>query len=286
MSGRRNCAPWFQVQRTSSSAKYLSAQVSHLVAAACLDNFSTTKLSPKCYPRHDICFSLLLEVWCKEQARWGGTWLSGFGILRSKGGHQGVAYFSVPSDSGQHTESGVFYFCVHTRLHSWCLWQDLCGGESWAAAGWVMWPSPGANKACSCFSPLFTFHASLGKGRRMLGGGCCGFEEKPVKKNSPYVWHSLAASWGWLGGGPSTPYQAIPLPHGDDEAVTTGRCHFPRIFFFFWKKAVVWHPSWHLATKGTWWMSRFILNVWYTMPLKASFVFLGICSACSGEAVK
>lgn len=55
-----------------------------------------------------------------------------------------------------------------------------------------------------------------------------------MKKNSPYVWHSLAASWGWLGGGPSTPYQAIPLPNGDDEAVvTTGRCHFPRIFFFF-----------------------------------------------------
>lgn len=42
---------------------------------------------------------------------------------------------------------------------------------------------------------------------------------------------------GGLGGGTSTPYQAIPLPHGDDEAVvTTGRCHFPRIFFFFLEK--------------------------------------------------
>lgn len=66
----------------------------------------------------------------------------------------------------------------------------------------------------------------------MLGGGCCGFEEKPVKKTVLMCGTAWLLRGGGLEGGPSTPYQAIPLPHGDDEAVTTGRCHFPRIFFF------------------------------------------------------
>jgi len=33
----------------------------------------------------------------------------GFDILRSKGGHRGVAYFNIPSDSQTNRERCVFY---------------------------------------------------------------------------------------------------------------------------------------------------------------------------------
>lgn len=165
-----------------------------------------------------------------------GRGFLGLVFLEARVGTKELPILVFPQTLGN-IQKAVFYFCVHTRLHSWCLWQDLCGGESWAAAGWVMWPSPGANKACCCFSPLFTFHASLGKGRRIWGGGCCAFEEKPVKKTVLMCGTARLLHGGGLGGGPSTPYQAIPLPHGDDEAVvTTGRCHVPRIFFFSGKR--------------------------------------------------
>lgn len=236
MSGRRNWAPWFQVQQTSRSAKYLSAQVSHLVAAACLDNFSMTKISPKGYPRHDICFSLLLEVWCKERVRCGGTWLSGFGILRSKGGHQGVAYFSVPSDSGQHTESGVLFLCAHTAAQLVSVAGLVWGwelGSSWLGDVTL----PRSKQSVLLLLSSIYFSCQPWKGKEDMGRGLLRFWGETSEKNSPYVWHSQAASWRWLGGGPSTPYQAIPLPHGDDEAVvTTGRCHVPRIFFFSGKR--------------------------------------------------
>lgn len=201
-------------------------------------------------------------------------WFSGHGILRSKGGHWG----NIKRGDSQQTESSVC--CVYLHTHGSTV--GVCVEH---VSGWERQPA-GRRDHQEQAENVFVFFSHIYFFALTRGGGWWERDAVAVRWNQ---WQNQSLMHGTVQvlhrGGLERSLHPIQLPHGDDAAVvTTGRCHFPRIFLIFILKTVVWCAQ-CLVTKGNWWMSRFALNGWEKHAFR-SFLFLGVCCALLGEVVK
>lgn len=151
----------------------------------------------------------------------GGMWFSGHGILRSKGGHWG----NIKRGGSQQTESSMCCAYLHTHGST----VGVCVGH---VSGWEQQPA-GRRDHQEQAENVFTFFSHI-----------CYFiltrERRWWERDAVAVrwnqWQKQSLMHGTVGvlhsGGLESFLHPILLPHGDDApVVTTGRCHFARIFF-------------------------------------------------------